>query len=125
MLSIGTELSLPDPSHGRFVPRVLLPPQTIPGDCGTFIVTGGNLYAPDFSGHGVTRDRQSPTYTPFTPVSQSGVTGTGTAGDPYRVVTNVDVGTTGLHIQQTDSYVVGDESTGPTSRSRTAGPPPA
>ena len=37
------------------------------------------------------------------------MSGSGTAADPFKVVTIVDVGTTGLQIQQTDTYVVGDE----------------
>ena len=50
-----------------------------------------------------------PEYTPFTPVSQTAVTGSGTTADPFKVVTIVDVAATGLQIQQTDTYVVGDE----------------
>ena len=49
------------------------------------------------------------TYDPpdFTPVSQSEVVGRGTQERPFKVTTVVDVGTTGLRITQTDSYVVG------------------
>lgn len=46
----------------------------------------------------------------FVPVSQSAVTGTGTNADPFTIVTVVDVGSTGLRITQTDSYVIGLES---------------
>jgi uncharacterized repeat protein (TIGR01451 family) len=46
----------------------------------------------------------------FTPVSQVGPTGSGTSADPYKIVTVVDLGLSGLHITQTDSYVVGQES---------------
>jgi hypothetical protein len=42
-------------------------------------------------------------------VSQSAVTGSGTSADPYKVVTVVDAGTTGLRVTQTDSYVAGQE----------------
>jgi hypothetical protein len=45
----------------------------------------------------------------LTQVSQSGVTGSGTSGDPYSITTVLDVGTTGLRISQVDSYVVGEE----------------
>ena len=84
-------------------------PTTIPGDCGTFVVVGTTLFAPDFS------DQPTATgglgaYTAFTPVSQSAITGIGTAGSPFQVVTVADVGTTGLRMQQTDSYVIGDEA---------------
>jgi hypothetical protein len=46
----------------------------------------------------------------FIPVSQTGVTGSGTNADPYVVVTVVDVASTGLTITETDTYVVGDDS---------------
>jgi uncharacterized repeat protein (TIGR01451 family) len=82
-----------------------------PGDCGTFLATGGTLYAPDFAHHDYTFTGGLGTYTPFTAVSQSpSVLGSGTSGDPYRIVTVADVGTTGLRITQTDSYVVGQEA---------------
>ena len=48
--------------------------------------------------------------TPYTPISQTGPTGTGTSGDPYRIVTVVGLGASGLTITQTDTYVVGQES---------------
>jgi len=86
------------------------PPSTIPGDCGTFIAMGGALYAPDFTAHGGTATGGLGAYTPFTPVSQTPVTGSGTSADPFKVVTVVAVGATGLSIEQTDTYVVGVES---------------
>ncbi len=43
------------------------------------------------------------------PGSQTGVTGSGATADPFKVVTTVDVGATGLRIQQTDTYVAGRE----------------
>jgi hypothetical protein len=82
----------------------------MPGDCGTFIAMGETLYAPDFANHGGTATGNLGTYVVFTPVSQTPVTGTGTSGDPFKVVTVVDVAATGLRIQQTDLYVIGDES---------------
>jgi hypothetical protein len=72
-----------------------------PGACGTFLHTGGTVYGP-------TVPAGDPR-TPYTLVSQTGVTGSGTSADPFKVVTVVDVGSTGLRITQTDSYVVGDE----------------
>jgi hypothetical protein len=74
---------------------------TNPGACGTFIYTGGVVYGPDVPAGGAR--------TPYGLVSQTPVTGSGTSGDPYEVVTVVDVGTTGLRITQTDAYVIGDE----------------
>jgi len=107
---IGSDLSaqvnhVADGTTGEFYP-----PGSVPGDSGTFIAMNGELYAPDFGSHGVTATNGLGTYTPFTPVSQTGVTGSGTASDPFKVVTTVNVGATGLLIQQTDTYIVGDES---------------
>ena len=71
---------------------------TNPGSCGTYLSVGGTSYGPRTTG--------------FTPVSQTGVTGSGTSASPFKVVTVVDVGTTGLRITQTDTYVAGQESYG-------------
>lgn len=71
--------------------------------CATEISVGGTTYGPASIPAG-----NSPGG--FTPVSQSAVTGTGTNVDPYTIVTVVDVGTTGLRITETDTYVVGQES---------------
>ncbi|MDQ3973263.1 MAG: cell wall-binding repeat-containing protein, partial [Actinomycetota bacterium] len=73
--------------------------------CGTLLAVGGTLFGPtDIPAGGGASPR-----TPFTPVSQTPVSGAGTAADPYRIVTVVDAGA-GLRITQTDSYVVGQES---------------
>jgi uncharacterized repeat protein (TIGR01451 family) len=72
--------------------------------CGTFLAVGGTVYGPtSIPAGGVGQ-------TPFTPVSQSAVTGSGTAGNPYKIVTVVDAGQTGFRITETDSYVVGQEA---------------
>ncbi len=88
------------------------PPTVVPGDYGTFVATSDTLYASDFANHPSTYTAIGGlgAYTAFTPVSQSAVMGVGTVADPYRVVTVVDVGATGLRLTQTDSYVVGEES---------------
>jgi uncharacterized repeat protein (TIGR01451 family) len=87
------------------------PPGVTPGDDGTFLVVNNTLYAPNLTAHGGTATTGwLGTYFPFAPVSQTAVTGSGTTANPFQVVTTVDVGTTGLHIAQTDSYVVGQES---------------
>ena len=90
-------------------------PNFTPGDCGTLVEVGGTLYTPDFSNHGAPPPGATATgglgaRTVFTLVSQSGVMGTGTDADPFRVVTTVGLGQTGLQIEETDSYVVGDEA---------------
>ncbi|HYM14902.1 MAG TPA: hypothetical protein VEZ14_05035 [Dehalococcoidia bacterium] len=87
------------------------PPDVTPGDCGTMVAINGVVYSPDFNSHdGTAAQSLSGTSVPFTPVSQTAVTGTGTAGDPYQVVTIADAGTTGLRVAETDTYVVGSES---------------
>jgi Domain of unknown function DUF11 len=77
------------------------------GDCGTFVVVNGTLYgfAP-FTGSAASGAEPR---TAFTPISQTGVLGTGTSGDPFRVVTVVAAGSTGITLTETDSYVVGQE----------------
>jgi hypothetical protein len=88
----------------------LYPSGVTPGDCGTFIFAGNVLHGPDLPGHGSTAASGVGALTPFTPVSQSEVTGTGTAASPLRVATVYDVGSTGLRVTQTDTYVSGQES---------------
>ena len=48
--------------------------------CATEIAVGGTLYGPTYTPAG-----NSPGG--YTPISQSAVTGSGTSGDPYRIVT--------------------------------------
>ena len=86
------------------------PPSIRPGDSGTFLVVDGVLYAPHFSSHGLTATSSLGSYTRFTTVSQTAVSGAGTAANPYRVVTIVDAGNTGVRIIQTDTYQAGLEA---------------
>ena len=74
--------------------------------CGTFMAVGGELFGPA----DVPAGRGASPRTAYTPVRQSPVTGSGSFGDPYKLVTVVNAGTTGLSINQADSYVVGQES---------------
>ncbi len=74
--------------------------------CATLVAAGGTLYGPTSIPAG---DNAAPRIQ-FTPVSQSAVTGTGTSADPFQIVTVVDLGTSGLRITETDSYVTGEES---------------
>ena len=57
------------------------PSDIIPGDSGTFIATGGVLYAPDFENHdgAVSALFYLGDYTPFNPLSPTGRDGAGTA----------------------------------------------
>lgn len=75
------------------------------GACGTFVVAGGVLYNPA----SVPAGSSATVGTDYTPVSQTPVTGSGTAADPYRIVTVVTLGTSGLTLTETDSYVIGRE----------------
>ena len=73
--------------------------------CATFISVSGTLYGPAIIPAG---DNASPR-TAFTPVSQM-LSGTGTADDPFRIVTEVAAGDSGIVVRQTDSYVTGQET---------------
>jgi len=86
------------------------PSTFIPGDYGTFLVVSNELYAPDFPGHGRTATASLGSYTAFSPVSQSAVSGSGTTGDPFTVTIEADAGATGLRVRETTSYVEGQES---------------
>lgn len=74
--------------------------------CGTLVAVGGTLYGPNSIPAGGSASPR----TAFRPVSQAGPTGSGRAADPYRLVTVVDLGTTGIRLTQTDTYVVGTQS---------------
>jgi len=85
-------------SHGEFYGETA---------CGTFVTDGTNLYGPADvpAGGGAT---SAAGYTAWTPVSQSGPTGSGTSADPYTIVTTVSGGP--FTVVQTDTYVIGQES---------------
>lgn len=91
------------PGAGQFYPPDCGPGET--ADNGVFVSLGGIIYGPDFDNHPC--GSASNTYTPWTPVSMSAVTGSGTAGDPFTVVIVVDAGATGLRLTETLTYVVG------------------
>jgi Calx-beta domain/Domain of unknown function DUF11 len=80
--------------------------------CGTFVATPatadgtGTLYGPSVLPAGGGAGPR----TSWTAVSQTPVSGAGTAGDPRKATTVVDAGDSGLRITQTDSYVYGTES---------------
>ena len=75
--------------------------------CGTALAVGDTTYSFIY-------DPADPTDAyfdaPFTPVSQTGVTGSGTDADPYKVVTVVRAADTGFYITETVTYVVGKET---------------
>ncbi len=71
--------------------------------CGTFLAVGTQRFGPASVPAGPT------SFTAWTPVSQTAVTGTGVPGDPFTVVTVVTAGRTGLRVTQTDTYVSGSQ----------------
>jgi hypothetical protein len=101
------------PGAGQFFPPDCLPGQT--ADYGIFaqipsgaveVGEGANpVFGPDFNNHPC--GTAANTYTPWTEVSLSPVTGTGTSGDPFTVVVVVDAGLTGLRLTATYTYVNG------------------
>ncbi len=72
--------------------------------CGTFVVVGSTLYGPSSVPAGTSATPR----TSFTPVSQVGPTGLGIPGNPFTFVTTVTLGTSGVRLQQTDTYVIGN-----------------
>jgi hypothetical protein len=91
------------PGTGQFYPPDCAAGET--ADNGIFISFGATVYGPDFDNHPC--GSASNTYTPWTPVSFSGVTGTGTAGDPFTVVIVVAAGNTLTELVETLTYVNG------------------
>ena len=74
--------------------------------CGTLVAVGGTLFGPvNIPAGGAAAPR-----TGFTPISQSTVQGAGTGADPFRIVTVVGLGSTGVQVTETDSYIVGQET---------------
>src|SRR5436853_7618014 len=67
---IGTDLSC-QVQHTSDAFYELYGQTEAPGDCGTFVSTGGILYAPDFASHDYTFTDGLGTCTPFTAASQS------------------------------------------------------
>jgi hypothetical protein len=87
------------------------PPATAPGDCGTFLQVAPNpaVFAPDFEAHDGTA-AGNPVWTPWTPVSQTPVTGAGTASDPFTVTTSADAGASGVRVSERYTYVTGSRN---------------
>lgn len=75
------------------------------GACGTFVAVDGTVHGPEIVPSG-----SFGAFSPWAPVSQSGVTGSGSRTDPLTVQTVVGAAGTQIRLEQTDSYVVGDEA---------------
>ena len=106
---IGNELSCQVAHAGDSVLE-LFPSSAEPGDCGTFVAVGETLFAPDFANHDGSATGFATTTTPFSPISQTAVSGQGSAASPLQVTTVAGVGGTGLTVTEKDSYVTGQES---------------
>ena len=91
------------PGGGQYYPTDCAAGET--ADSGVFAGVAGVIYGPDFSQHPC--GSASNNYTPWTKVSLSAVTGTGTGVDPFTVVVVVDAGVTGLRLTETLTYVNG------------------
>jgi hypothetical protein len=109
-LWVGNDLSCQaklrqDPVYSYF------PPSTAPGDCGTFLQVTPNpaVYAPDFEAHDGTAASNS-AWVPWTPVSQTPVSGAGTASDPYTVTTSADAAASGIRVSERYTYVTGQRN---------------
>jgi hypothetical protein len=102
---LGNELSCQVERAGG---KQLYPNSIAPGDCGTFALYDNTLYKPNFAAHGATATANLGTSPLLTPVSQSAVSGAGTAVNPYKVVTVVTAGAK-LRLTQTDTYVTGND----------------
>ncbi|HYX21233.1 MAG TPA: hypothetical protein VFA98_10355 [Thermoanaerobaculia bacterium] len=107
------------PGTGQFYPPDCTAGET--ADSGSFAGIGGVVYGPDFNNHPC--GSASNTYTPWTPVSMTPVTGTGTSGDPFTVVIVVNAGATGVVLTETLTYVNGADGA-VISLSFAAPPPP-
>jgi hypothetical protein len=108
-VAIGNELSCQVAHAGDSVLE-LFPSSAKPGDCGTFLAVGETLFAPDFANHDGSATGFAGTTTPFSPISQTEVSGQGSAASPLQVTTVAGVGGTGLTVTEKDSYVTGQES---------------
>lgn len=108
------------PGTGQFYPPDCAPGQT--ADSGVFASVGATVYGPDFNNHPC--GSASNTYTPWTPVSLSAVSGTGTAGDPFTVVVVADAVAGLLRLTETITYVNGNPGAA-ISLSFSIAPPPS
>ncbi len=91
------------PGTGQFYPPDCAAGET--ADAGTFMGLAGVVYGPDFDNHPC--GSASNSYTAWTPVSMTPVTGTGTSGDPFTVVIVANAALTGLQLTETLTYVNG------------------
>lgn len=109
-IEIGADTSLQvwdsmvGPAFAMLLPNCLDPGAT--ADAGILVAIDGSIFGPDFANH--TCGTSAPAgFTPWTPVSISPVTGSGSASDPFTVVVVADAGSTGLRLTETVTHVDG------------------
>jgi hypothetical protein len=105
-----------DPQGEFFPPDSISSSGSTPGDCGTFVSlavagAGNELFGPNFSTNNASATPfvDGDGYTPLAVGTQSLVSGSGTAANPFSVTTTATAGGSGLSVSQTDSYVTGHE----------------
>jgi Putative Ig domain len=90
--------------------------------CGTIIAAGGQVYGPASIPAGSSLTGAA-SYNPWTPVNQT-TTGSGTAGDPYVITTDVAATGSPITASQTDTYVTdGSTVATATTLTNTSGSP--
>ncbi|HEY1252986.1 MAG TPA: hypothetical protein VGH97_17525 [Thermoanaerobaculia bacterium] len=92
---------------GQYFPEDCSPGET--ADAGVFAKINGFVYGPDFGQHPCGSATGS-FPTPWTKVSLSPVTGSGSSGDPFTVTVVVTAGATGLRLTETVTYVNGSKA---------------
>ena len=116
-ITIGADVSLQvldslgGPAFSVNLPNCLDPNAT--ADAGTLVAIGGSTFGPDFANHSCGTSVPA-AFTPWTPISISPVTGSGSASDPFTVVVVADAGSTGLRLTETVTHVDGTASFVPT-----------
>ncbi len=75
-------------------------------DMGVFLWIGTSAYGPDF---GSRSSAYGSAPIPFTQISQSALTGSGTAADPWVITTTLGAGSTGARIAERITYVNGQQ----------------
>jgi hypothetical protein len=107
------------PGLGQFYPPDCSAGET--ADSGVFLGFAPNIIGPDFGNHPC--GSAANTYIPWTPVSLSPVTGTGTSSDPFTVVIVADAAVLQVRLTETVTYVNGSPGANISLSLATAPPP--
>lgn len=90
------------PGHGQVYPT-----GNQAADMGVFANIDHKLYAPDFTNHGGTATGNLGTFLPWTTLSISEVTGSGTVGSPFRVIVSLKAPDNDVTVKLNVLYVQG------------------